>query len=485
MTYLGYMGFDQFYLNWFCMVPLLWAMEGVSPRRALFLGWVAGILAHGGGFYWLHYLLTQFGNLHISLAILGVLGIGIYHGLSWALWAWALQRLRARTTWPLALLAPLLWIVMEHFYPYLFPMYFGAGQYKIPQLLQIANLTGAVGTSVILVWGNIVAWEALSKRLTKRGAIAFAATLAAVLGYGFWSISSVDAAVEAAPKLKVGMIQTNLGAREKTQDPRQFLRRHVVMAQELDRRSDLDLIVWPESILTVRMRSDVKKLRNNFYGGKTPLILGIVTKETKDKEPVTLSHAMLVLPDGTIGGSFAKRRLVPFGEYIPLKDTLPFLDGWSPHQGNYQTGTSLEPIPFREYNLSASICYEGIHPGDIRALMVGDGDRTTLPHAMVNLTNDSWYGDTTEPMQHLVLASLRCIEHRRAMARATNTGISAFIDPAGRLVKRTNQWEEATLVGDLPMLEGRTLYSALGSWFAYLALAGTVIATFLSLRRRG
>jgi apolipoprotein N-acyltransferase len=104
------------------------------------------------------------------------------------------------------------------------------------------------------------------------------------------------------------------------------------------------------------------------------------------------------------------------------------------------------------------------------------------PHAMINLTNDSWYGDTIEPLEHLVLASFRCIEHRRSLVRSTNTGISAIIDPVGRLEKRTGQWTKETLVGKVPMMSGRTFFSYAGNWFGWSVTAFVLVLIGLSFR---
>jgi apolipoprotein N-acyltransferase len=135
--------------------------------------------------------------------------------------------------------------------------------------------------------------------------------------------------------------------------------------------------------------------------------------------------------------------------------------------------------------LSVSICYEDIFPGHIRMLMSG-GRFRQVPEAMFNLTDDSWYGNTVEPMEHLVLASFRAIEHRRSLIRATNTGVSAIIDPVGRIDHRIVQWTRGTLVGRVPMMQGRTVYAVLGDWMgwlcALLALLGIVNAYRLARR---
>jgi apolipoprotein N-acyltransferase len=134
-----------------------------------------------------------------------------------------------------------------------------------------------------------------------------------------------------------------------------------------------------------------------------------------------------------------------------------------------------------------NICYEDIFPLHIRRLMRG-GREGRIPEAMINLTNDSWYGNSTEPLEHLALASFRSIETRRPLVRSTNTGISAFVDPVGRIVSRTGVWTRELLVDRIPMMSGRTAYMILGDWLAWLCAlltaAGVVQALRLARGRR-
>jgi len=159
--------------------------------------------------------------------------------------------------------------------------------------------------------------------------------------------------------------------------------------------------------------------------------------------------------------------LVPFGEYIPFGDVFPQFYSWSPYSGRFWQGENLSPLRLHGRALSVNICYEDIFPGHVRMLMQGGPDRL-IPEAMFNITNDSWYGDTVQPMEHLVLASFRSIEHRRALVRSTNTGISAIVDPVGRIDHRTAQWTKASLTEKIPLMQGRTVYAMLGDWIGWV-----------------
>jgi len=153
----------------------------------------------------------------------------------------------------------------------------------------------------------------------------------------------------------------------------------------------------------------------------------------------------------------------------------------SPYVSRFWRVVSEEPLQLGKRLLSVSICYEDIFPGHIRKLMQGGRERR-IPEAMFNLTNDSWYGNSTEPMEHLALASFRSIENRRSLVRVTNTGVSAFVDPVGRIVSHTGVWTKEVLVDRIPLLKGRTVYAHLGDWIGWLCAILSVSCLLQALR---
>ena len=182
----------------------------------------------------------------------------------------------------------------------------------------------------------------------------------------------------------------------------------------------------------------------------------------------------------------SKMVLVPLGEYIPLGDIFPVLYSWSPYSSRLWPGENEEPLQFGRHFISVSICYEDIFPGQISKLMNG-GRYNRVPEAMFNMTDDSWYGNTVEPAEHLALATFRSIEHRRSLVRTTNTGISAIVDPAGRISHSIGQWTKGSLVGEIPMMQGRTIYAVMGDWFGFLCIILTLagIGRAYQLTRKG
>ena len=480
LAFLGYAGFDQFYLEWICLVPILWAISGQTPGRAFLIGWVAGIVGHGGGFYWIVSMLRQFADLAWPLAALVLLLLAAANGMVFAVWAWATRLVCRNTGWSAAWVSPVMWTASEKFWPQLFPNYLGASQYKLTLVTQIADLTGILGVTFLLVYTNSTIHTVIERTRSRhehlwRPVTVFAAVTAAVLAYGAVRIGMVDRSASSAESMEVGVVQTNRGAGDKHVDQGLFLREHQEMSRELVKAHPLDIIVWPESVLGVVLSSREGVLPPGLLGDlRTPLLFGAILQTVEQGEQRMYNSAVLVDGTGRILGTYDKMVLVPFGEYIPFGDTFPQFYSWSPYTGRFWRGENREPLMLNGHALSVNICYEDIFPGQVRTLMAG-GQHGRIPEAILNLTNDSWYGDSVEPMEHLVLASFRSIEHRRALVRSTNTGISAIVDPVGRIDRRTAQWTKASLSGRIPLMQGRTVYAALGDWIGWVC---AIIALF-------
>ncbi len=480
LAFLGYVGFDQFYLEWICLVPVLWAIGGQTPGRAFLIGWIAGIVGHGGGFYWIVTMLRQFADLAWPLAALGLLLLSAANGLVFAVWAWATRLISRDVGWDSAWISPVIWIAAEKFWPQLFPNYLGASQYKLSLVTQIADLTGILGVTFLVVYANSAVHAVLDRLRGRhqhpwRPALLFAAVVALVLLYGAVRIALVDKSAASARSLAVGVVQTNRGAGEKHWDQDLFLREHQEMSRELVKAQPLDILVWPESVLGLKLASREGVIPATLLGDlHTPLLFGAIVQTTEQGERRMYNSALLVDGTGRIAGTYDKMVLVPFGEYIPFGDTFPGLYAWSPYSGRFWRGENVEPLQLNGRFLSVNICYEDIFPGQVRMLMRGGRDHR-IPEALFNLTNDSWYGNTVEPMEHLVLASFRSIEHRRALVRSTNTGISAIVDPVGRIVRRTDQWTKASLTGSIPLMQARTVYAMAGDWIGWVCAIITLV----------
>lgn len=495
--FLGYVGFNQFYLEWVFMVPLLWAIRDKTPGRVFLLGWLTGTVGHAGGFYWFSHMLTEFVGLNIFFASIGLILYAAYNGLTFAIFAWGVNRLQIKKGWSVWWTAPVIWTAIENIYPFIFPNYLGASQYMLLPLIQIADVTGILGLSFLVVWCNAMVYTLLENRMMQDKLpvlklAVFVSVIGMIIVYGTIRIQQTDAAVAEAPVIKVTMIQAGEGGVGKHKDPWHFVKLH----QDLTRQAisavssaDADLVIWPESVLTQPLSRTLDKLPETLFDkmGK-PVLFGAYTAERKDGEIKSYVSAVLVDEELRVQGRYDKHILVPFGEYIPLGDLFPQLYQYLPYTTRFWPGQNIAPLEFKDYRLQVNLCYEDIFPDRIRQNMVtGIFIGIGQPHAIINLTNDSWYGDTFEPIQHLANAAFRAIEHRRTLVRSTNTGISAIIDPVGRLDKRTGQWTQEILSGNVPMMTGRTIYSYGGNWLGGITLIISMITiglTFISKRRK-
>jgi len=214
-------------------------------------------------------------------------------------------------------------------------------------------------------------------------------------------------------------------------------------------------------------------------GFSTPLLFGAITyDERPDGSKAFYNTALLVEPDGRVLGRYDKNYLLIFGEYLPFADTFPFLRKWLPEAGDFEAGKDVEVFHLGNARIGVMICYEDIIPSFTRRLA------GLNPGLLVNITNDAWFGKTSEPALHLQLATFRAIENRLFLVRSTNTGISAIVDPVGRIVKQTSIYNPETLLGEVAVLSGDTIYRRYGDVFAWACCGILVLLVGGAILRR-
>lgn len=505
LLFLSVPTFGLWPLMWVALVPQIWvALDASTHKRAFLYGWLTGTIANAVAFSWMDGLLERFGHMPWieAMPIMGLL-VG-YQGLAFALFSWAVRRFEQRTKLPLVVIAPLMMVAIEIGMPQIFPYYLAISQAFVPIVIQIADITGPLGVTALMVamsGGAFDAWRLRGRgvRVAGRGLAVVAALVVVDLVYGAVRLHQVDVRRAAAPKVKTGVVQANVGILEKW-DPNEFARllaTHQTRSAELA-RAGAELIVWPESSYPYALRrppgpfehdyppEDPRRVRRGF---ETPLLFGAVTRSTNEKYPYNTAVMMNAAGDAT--GKYDKVFLMLFGEYIPFYDSIPWFTKVFPEASNFSRGSEPASFPLqvggRDYRLGPLICYEDILPGFAREVARLD------PNAFINITNDAWFGRTAEPYQHLALAVFRSVEHRLEMIRAVNTGVSAHIDAAGRVRDRTTSVDPAdlppptptTLLVDLAMLPGGGLYRYVGDLFGLACLAALVTFLLRSRRRPG
>jgi apolipoprotein N-acyltransferase len=485
MWFLSCTPFDFSVLSWIAMVPVLFVVDRAStPLRAALFCWWAGTVMVAGGFYWMIELLQRFAGLPLPAAFVVYVLFSAYQGSVFLLFGWLVRAIGRQTGWPVALLAPLVMATCELLVPLLFPSHLAIMQAWHPMVIQVADLAGPIGVTALLLMVNGAIYDLLKRqRRALVPAIASALVLAASLAYGYLRIEHFDAASREAYQLAVSVVQPNVAYNEKGLEHPEQAGQQLAALQEQSRAlqdAGAQLIVWPESSYPYRLprdlssdfpESDARRVRRGFT---TPTVVGAITYSKQDQ--TIYNSALLIDRDGHPAGRYDKMRLLAFGEYVPAVDDFPWLRSLIPPGfGDFRPGSEIAPLPLttsdgRVWKLGSIICYEDILPDLIRH--VG----AQHPNLLVNLTNDTWFGEKAEPWQHLALAVFASVEQRVSMVRAVNSGVSAFIDPNGRVIEKTyavdphfHPHPASSSLVRLPLLEGgHTVFAKAGNLFAYI-----------------
>jgi apolipoprotein N-acyltransferase len=500
MWFLSAADWDIWPMAWVAIVPALVAIEAApTVRRAVLLGWLSGLIANVGGFYWVTGMLVRFGHLPRPLAILGLLLLCGYQAVVFGFFAAAVRHIRQRSTarfgapLPMALLAPVAMVAFEMLVPFLFPWYLAITQAWVVPVIQIAELTGPVGVTALLmaVGGGLYDLVASSPSASWRrrtlpiaGATAF---VGLALVFGVVRMGQTDEGRAAAPSIDVGVVQGNIPFDQKG------LKRQDLAAGQLQglqtvsaelEADGADLILWSESSYPYTIErsrtqdfphTSRRRIRGDF---EAPLVIGAVTVPENSGE-FPYNSAVYVDRDGSFAGRFDKIFLLMFGEYIPFRDLIGGLVPKS--AGQFERGKDIVTFPFthegKSYRLGPMICYEDIIP------QFGRKVSALHPHLLVNLTNDAWYGDTSEPWEHLALSVYRAVEARTDLVRAVNTGVSAFIDASGRVMSRSYAVDPhktpAPMTGHMDKMAlmegGHTFYARFGDVFGWTLTLATML----------
>lgn len=455
-------------LAWFALVPSVVVAIDSRPRAAFGWSWLGGFVFFLGLLRWLNFTFRVYSAIPWPLTWVPTMLLAGYCAL-WigavgAAVAWLARRWSPGRA---LLIAPFLWVAAEWGRGHLmggFPWgLIGYSQHARLLVIQIAELTGVYGVSFVIVAVNaaIAACAVLSLRSAALGLGAAAIVLSATLGFGAWRLAAPPAPAEVA----VAAMQPSIEQPLKWDD--RYTATTLGVYFSLTRSVGVDgadLIVWPETASPSLLRHDPGlqgALKTLAKALDTRLLVGSIDGE---EGAGRYRNTAFLLSDQGIQGRYDKIHLVPFGEYVPLSSVIGFIKGWAEFISDMEPGSRAVVFPGPPAPFGAVICYEGIFPELFREF-VRNGARF-----MVNMTNDAWFGRTTGPAQHLAMYPLRAVEHRVALVRAANTGISAFIAPTGAVTRRLALFDRGTLVDRIPLRHGQTLYTRLGDWFAYLSL---------------
>ena len=461
---------DFHLIAWVALIPLLGVVAKVSPARGLGLGWCAGLVFFSTLLPWLTHTMTTYSTLSFPLALLVLFGLAATLGGYIGVFSWA-QALVCRHLGPKGLLlAPVLWVAVEWGRGHLFTGFpwglLGYSQYGELRLIQIAAWTGVYGVSFLLVLINaavalacIQGWQGL--RIG--GAVTLIALTIAV-SIGTWRLGrasvsdfpvvlvqgSIDQSVKWSPSFQRATMDIYLGLTREA------------------RAAHPRLVVWPETAAPYFLSREpavAAEISSLAASIGAPIVVGAMEAEPGPASVTYFNSAFLVTASDGIAGRYDKMHLVPFGEYVPLKRLLFFVEAIAAEIGDFTPGA--RPLVFDSgVRFGVVICYEGIFPELFREFVKGGAE------FMVNITNDAWFGRTSGPIQHLTMLPFRAVENDVAVVRAANTGVSAIIEPSGKIRERLGLFERGEVIGRIPLRKDATFYTRYGDAFA-LACLGT------------
>lgn len=480
----GFVGWGLWPLALVALVPLWGALEAVRPRgrsAGALAGLVFGLAAHALGFPWLWRVVDVFLGGNVVLGALLFVAHGLWFALRFALYGVLHVALRERG-WSPATAAMPAWLVLEWGYPLLFPVHIGHALEPQLPLVQVADLGGPLLLTALVVLVNLAVFETwrYARRRRPRPVrvwVVTGAALALAWAHGRASLRAVDAAVAAAPVLRVGIVQGNVAVEEKGRHPERDHQRYLAHTREVLATGPLDLVVWPETVLTRGIRRPLPVSGRLVRGDvDVPLLFGAASVDGTAGRPAAYNSALLVGADGVIRDAYDKNLLIPFTEHLPFGAALPGSGTRLSGPAAFRAGTGTSALRLGPWRLAVPICHEIVQAAHVRRMVA-----RTRPHLLATLANDAWFGDSQEPWIHHTLARFRAIEHRRFLVRATNSGISAIVDPAGRVVTRSGVLTQATLRGTVALLDGTTVYTGWGDWPGGVA-AAVLLAALLTRR---
>ncbi len=475
------------WIGWISFMPLFIALQDQSPLNAFKLGLITGLCHYGTLLYWIVVALSRYGGIPLipSLAVLVLLVV--YLALYPACFALFLAKVS-----PLRLSSYLgagIWVSLEYARAHLltgFPWcLLGYSQFLRLPLIQLADITGVYGISFLVILGNLVLYKLLlhwsheRKQFLAAEVVIMVIMVGLTLFYGYYHLKGTSQGAATERKLRVAIAQGNIDQSIKWDEDYQ----HKTMSiyDTLSQSSTPfrpHLIVWPETAVPFFFHDNTPLSQFVYRVARitgADILFGSPAYETKVHTISYYNRVYLLHGNGQYA-YYDKVHLLPFGEYVPLKRFLPFVHRLVPAAGDFTPGTRLKTLRSSNLRVGPLICYEAIFPELSRELAIQGAE------LLVNVTNDAWFGLTSAPYQHLCMAVLRCIETRLPMARAANTGLSAFIRSDGKIVKQSGLFTRELLTHELRLGKHHTtFYSLYGDIFAILVLLGTIIWLTLAL----
>ncbi len=472
------------WLIFIALLPLFVALSRARTWRGAFaIGWLSQTVAWLMMVPWVIRVMSHYGGLPYVTGVLIFIAMCAYLGVYGGLFGVLFHRIAPSTSFRRWLLIPLAWAVVEYARTYLFSGFpwslIAASIIDYAPLVQFDRVAGPYALGVlILLPSTLIAWLIVAR--PKGVQRLFAVTGVIIIVFVWWSTGYIAAKMfvrpNGLPVSRAALLQPNISQEMRWDNDNLVLifRRMMAMTEEAASHG-VEVVIWPESTVPLSYAStDFYKqaIESVSRDRNLDIILGSVAEDPT--QPNKMWNAAFLVSGGKTIGHYDKIRLVPFGEYVPLRQMLFFAHALVHAVGQFEFGTKDTPLDGR-FRYGPAICYEVVFPQIPRAQVVHGAT------VLVTITNDAWYDGTSAPRQHLNQARLRAVETDRYLLRAGTTGISALVDPAGQIVQQLEMGKQGIIYAEFQPRTSTTPYVRYGDWFAWLAIAMVVLGM---VRRR-
>ncbi len=500
--------FSIYLLSWVALAPLIYAIlkcreqdvvmvladggQFLAPATAwqgFLLGYACGLIWYLGSCSWIFHVMHVYGGIGTGMSILLLvmfsLYLALYHGLFGLLLALIAARRNGFSLRALVF-TPFVWVAVELARTYItgFPWdLLGTTQIDNIPLTRIATVTGVYGLSFEIALVNTAVAAAFLVPYARRKLLLTAALAAAIALH-----AGKLAKPEAMPASHgATLVQADIPIQENDW-PLDHLVQTLHSLADLSTRPQHEkpespgLILWPEApapfwVTDLHLRSTLANIARSTGSYIIAGSIGIEHTGEISRQPDIFNSASVIAPSGAWTARYDKIHLVPFGEYVPFAHIFSFAGGLTRQIGTFARGRSRAPLDVGNMKVGVFICYESIFPNEVRHLADKGAE------VLVNISNDGWYGEGGAPLQHLNMARMRAVENYRWLLRDTNTGVTAVIDPYGRIVAEAPRNQRVALQGAYGLEETTTFYTRHGDWFPFICAIITLTALLLRFFR--
>lgn len=468
------------YFAWIAFIPYLFFLDRNLGNKNFNKMFVTGFLSNLLIVYWIG---LNSGAM-IPIAVLTLFGSLMVLALWFSFFGWIVERVWKRwgevTIWAV----PFIWIGIEFIRGHGslgFPWTIVANtQTYYNSLIQISAITGAWGVSLFVMFVNILGYKVIKSISEPKRAIRFAVAAIVVLAlpwsYGIMVLDGADEHLASIKKsIRVSIVQPNLDPKVKwDKSKRDNVYRLYGDLHFKAGETAPDLIIWPETATPAYLRNNRDRRFDQVLSFvdsvNVPLLTGTLDyKFIDDNKFKKYNSSFLLQPGSREIEKYHKMRLVPFAEKVPFEDRIPFLSTIDLGQANFSSGEEYKVFDIGGKKFSVQICFESTFPFLSRNFVQNGAEM------LVIITNDAWFGNSSQPYQHAQIAVMRAVESRRAIARSANTGISELVDPYGRIIKSLAFNERGIISGEIPLMTEKTFYVKHGDYLGWITAVITLM----------